>query len=147
MDIPHLTWHASLDLEFNCVQRKRSCVSGMVRDMPRLTWHASHDLEFNCVQRKGPCIPLVMATVLVRMLSSSFFWLWLLQQCFDKAEDHVDDAQLKERKMTKDEWVHGSLLIINELLRCSNVEGEVSGCMAKCSLSTNCSGAAMWRER
>ena len=54
------------------------------------------------------------------------FGVWLLQQCFDKAEDHVDDAQLKERKMTRDEWVHGSLLIINELLRCSNVEGEVS---------------------
>ena len=38
----------------------------------------------------------------------------------------MDESQLKERKMTKDEWVHGSLLIINELLRCSNVEGEVS---------------------
>ncbi|KAK7093536.1 serine/threonine-protein kinase mTOR-like isoform X2 [Littorina saxatilis] len=46
------------------------------------------------------------------------------KQCFDKAEEHVDDAQLKERKMTRDEWIHGSLLIFNELLRCSNVEGE-----------------------
>ena len=26
--------------------------------------------------------------------------------------------------MTRDDWSHGSLLIINELLRCSNVEGE-----------------------
>ena len=64
--------------------------------------------------------------VLVTMLCYISFGVWLLQQCFDKAEDHVDDAQLKERKMTRDEWVHGSLLIINELLRCSNVEGEVS---------------------
>ncbi|XP_076451616.1 serine/threonine-protein kinase mTOR-like isoform X2 [Babylonia areolata] len=46
------------------------------------------------------------------------------RQCFDKAEEQVDEAQLKERKMTKDEWVHGSLLVINELLRCSNMEGE-----------------------
>nr|KAG5704724.1 hypothetical protein BaRGS_005180 [Batillaria attramentaria] len=48
------------------------------------------------------------------------------KQCFDKAKEMPDDAQLKERKMSKDDWVHGSLLIINELLRCSNMEGEVS---------------------
>ncbi|KAL8588022.1 hypothetical protein ACOMHN_026139 [Nucella lapillus] len=46
------------------------------------------------------------------------------KQCFDRAEEQIDEGQLKERRMTKDEWVHGSLLIINELLRCSNMEGE-----------------------
>lgn len=48
-----------------------------------------------------------------------------MQQCFEKAEEQIDDSQLKERKMSRDEWTHGSLLIINELLRCSNAEGEV----------------------
>lgn len=28
--------------------------------------------------------------------------------------------------MTKDDWIHGSLLIVNELLRFSNAEGEVT---------------------
>ena len=27
--------------------------------------------------------------------------------------------------MSRDDWAHGSLLIINELLRCSNLEVEV----------------------
>ena len=31
----------------------------------------------------------------------------------------------REKKMGRDDWAHGSLLIINELLRCSNIEGEV----------------------
>jgi hypothetical protein len=28
--------------------------------------------------------------------------------------------------LAKDDWAHGSLLVINELLRCSNMEGEVT---------------------
>ncbi|XP_050412148.1 serine/threonine-protein kinase mTOR [Patella vulgata] len=46
------------------------------------------------------------------------------KQCYDESQKVADDALLRERKMTKDDWMHGSLLIINELLRCSNVEGE-----------------------
>ena len=38
-----------------------------------------------------------------------------------------DEAVGRERKMGRDEWAHGSLLIINEMLKCSNVEGEVRG--------------------
>ncbi|PVD35573.1 hypothetical protein C0Q70_02536 [Pomacea canaliculata] len=49
--------------------------------------------------------------------------LWY-KQCFDKSQEQQDDSQLKERKMTKDDWIHGSLLIVNELLRFSNAEGE-----------------------
>ena len=37
-------------------------------------------------------------------------------------EEHVG----REKKISRDDWAHGSLLIVNELLRCSNVEGEVS---------------------
>ncbi|KAL3862460.1 hypothetical protein ACJMK2_008424 [Sinanodonta woodiana] len=46
------------------------------------------------------------------------------KQCFDEAEKLYDEIQGREKKLTRDDWAHGSLLIINELLRCSSVEGE-----------------------
>ncbi|XP_060595349.1 serine/threonine-protein kinase mTOR-like [Ruditapes philippinarum] len=46
------------------------------------------------------------------------------KQCFDEVDKWYDDANGREKKLTKDDWAHGSLLIVNELLRCSNVEGE-----------------------
>lgn len=36
-----------------------------------------------------------------------------------------DELQGREKKLSRDDWAHGSLLIMNELLRCSNIEGEV----------------------
>lgn len=50
---------------------------------------------------------------------------FLFQQCFDETQKPFDETQMREKKMTREDWTHGSLLIINELLRCSNVEGEV----------------------
>lgn len=38
-----------------------------------------------------------------------------------------DELQGREKKLSRDDWAHGSLLIMNELLRCSNIEGEVIG--------------------
>ncbi|XP_041377661.1 serine/threonine-protein kinase mTOR-like isoform X2 [Gigantopelta aegis] len=46
------------------------------------------------------------------------------KQCFDESQKPFDDSMHREKKMTRDDWIHGSLLIINELLRCANVEGE-----------------------
>ncbi|XP_059160425.1 serine/threonine-protein kinase mTOR-like [Physella acuta] len=46
------------------------------------------------------------------------------KQCFNEALKPFDEAVGREKKMTRDDWVHGSLLIINELLRCSNQEAE-----------------------
>ncbi|KAH9523104.1 hypothetical protein Btru_065813 [Bulinus truncatus] len=46
------------------------------------------------------------------------------KQCFDEALKPFDEAVGREKKMTKDDWIHGSLLIINELLRCSNNDAE-----------------------
>ena len=53
----------------------------------------------------------------------------LFQQCFDEAEKHYDESVGREKKLSRDDWAHGSLLIVNELLRCSNVEGEVICCL------------------
>lgn len=56
-------------------------------------------------------------------------FMYVFQQCFDEAEKNFDEMTAREKKMGRDDWAHGSLLIINELLRCSNIEGEV--CMWK----------------
>ncbi|XP_054720357.1 serine/threonine-protein kinase mTOR-like [Uloborus diversus] len=45
------------------------------------------------------------------------------KQCYDEAVKGFEEAS--KEKVTRDEKSHGSLLVINELLRCSNVEGEM----------------------
>ena len=39
------------------------------------------------------------------------------RQCFDEAEMPFDELLARDRRMNRDDWAHGSLLIINELLR------------------------------
>ncbi|GFS99131.1 hypothetical protein TNCV_822521 [Trichonephila clavipes] len=46
------------------------------------------------------------------------------QQIYEVGVKGFNDA-LKEKGVTRDDKIHGSLLVINELLRCSNVEGEM----------------------
>jgi len=48
-----------------------------------------------------------------------------VQQCFDEVERVYDETSGREKKMTREDWAHGSLLITIELLRCSNVAAEV----------------------
>ena len=50
---------------------------------------------------------------------------FLYQQCFEEVERPFDEVLGRDRRMNRDDWSHGSLLVVNELLRCSNVEGEV----------------------
>lgn len=46
------------------------------------------------------------------------------RQCYDEAEKGFDEIPPREKGINRDDRVHGSLLVINELLRCSNAEGE-----------------------
>ncbi|XP_062572359.1 serine/threonine-protein kinase mTOR-like [Saccostrea cucullata] len=46
------------------------------------------------------------------------------KQCYDEAVKLYDETQGREKKLSRDDWAHGSLLIMNEILRCSNIEGE-----------------------
>ncbi|KAK0063750.1 serine/threonine-protein kinase mTOR-like isoform X1 [Biomphalaria pfeifferi] len=46
------------------------------------------------------------------------------KQCFEESLKPFDESIGREKKMTRDDWMHGSLLIINELLRCSNNDAE-----------------------
>jgi len=57
-----------------------------------------------------------------------------VQQCFDEVERAYDETSGREKKMTRDDWAHGSLLITTELLRCSNIAAEVCFLMCYCLL-------------
>lgn len=48
------------------------------------------------------------------------------QQTFEEAEKGFDETLAKEKGMNRDDRVHGALLILNELVRISSMEGEVS---------------------
>nr|XP_021189764.2 serine/threonine-protein kinase mTOR isoform X2 [Helicoverpa armigera] len=48
---------------------------------------------------------------------------WYMQ-CYEEAMLSFEDIPLKEKGMTKEDRVHGGLLILNELLRCSNAVWE-----------------------
>lgn len=49
-----------------------------------------------------------------------------LQQTFEEAEKGFDETLAKEKGMNRDDRVHGALLILNELVRISSMEGEVN---------------------
>lgn len=45
-------------------------------------------------------------------------------QCYEDAMGSFDEIPLKEKGITKEDRVHGGLLILNELLRCANAHWE-----------------------
>ena len=48
---------------------------------------------------------------------------------FEEAEKGFDETLAKEKGMNRDDRIHGALLILNELVRISSMEGEVSACV------------------
>jgi FKBP12-rapamycin complex-associated protein len=46
------------------------------------------------------------------------------KQCFEESKSVFNDVNIRERGVTKDDKIHGSLLVLNELLRISNNEWE-----------------------
>lgn len=50
------------------------------------------------------------------------------QQCFEKAMIGFGDEVIREKGVTKDDRIHGSLIVLNELLRCSNLNWERRYC-------------------
>lgn len=47
-------------------------------------------------------------------------------QCYDEAKNGFDDTLIREKGVNRDDRVHGSLLVLNELMRCSNAQWERS---------------------
>lgn len=52
--------------------------------------------------------------------------MFVKQQTFEEAEKGFDETLAKEKGMNRDDRVHGALLILNELVRISSMEGEVT---------------------
>lgn len=50
----------------------------------------------------------------------------LFQQTYEEAEKGFDESVAKEKGVNRDDRIHGALLILNELVRISSMEGEVS---------------------
>ncbi|XP_050347704.1 serine/threonine-protein kinase mTOR [Nymphalis io] len=48
---------------------------------------------------------------------------WYMQ-CYEEAMSSFEEIPIKEKGITKEDRVHGGLLILNELLRCSNASWE-----------------------
>lgn len=61
------------------------------------------------------------------------------QQTFEEAEKGFDETLAKEKGMNRDDRVHGALLILNELVRISSMEGEV-----RVNSLGYCTGAPWW---
>lgn len=48
-----------------------------------------------------------------------------LKQTYEEAEKGFEEVTSREKGLNRDDRVHGSLLIVNELIRNSSMEGEV----------------------
>ncbi|XP_043460744.1 serine/threonine-protein kinase mTOR isoform X2 [Leptopilina heterotoma] len=46
------------------------------------------------------------------------------KQCYDEICSGFEDVSFRERSFNRDDRIHGSLLVLNELLRCSNIQWE-----------------------
>lgn len=57
-------------------------------------------------------------------------------ECYEEAMTSFSDNTVRERGLSRDEHVHGALLILNELLRCSNAAWEKKYTMLMQKLDT-----------
>lgn len=53
-----------------------------------------------------------------------FFFFSRYKQCYDEAVFGLDETIIKEKNVNRDDYIHGSLLVLNELFRISNVQWE-----------------------
>lgn len=52
------------------------------------------------------------------------FYCYRYKQCYDESSNGFDDTFIREKGVNRDDRVHGSLLVLNELMRCSNAQWE-----------------------
>lgn len=62
---------------------------------------------------------------------------------FEEAEKGFDETLAKEKGMNRDDRIHGALLILNELVRISSMEGEVRNCLGSLAPGPACQQAGM----
>lgn len=74
----------------------------------------------------GNITPFSQALPLLWSLSFFFFFFSFPKHTYEEAEKGFDETLAKEKGMNRDDRIHGALLILNELVRISSMEGEVS---------------------
>jgi hypothetical protein len=52
------------------------------------------------------------------------FFLYRYKQCYEEAMNGFVEVYTREKGVYRDDRIHGSLLVLNELLRCSNTDWE-----------------------
>ncbi|KAK0179190.1 hypothetical protein PV327_008004 [Microctonus hyperodae] len=90
------------------------------------------DLIFNAVRdpkaviREGAVEALRAALVVTaqRETAKQMHKSQWYKQCYDEIVAGFEDVYTKERGYNRDDRIHGSLLVLNELLRCSNIQWE-----------------------
>ena len=128
--------------QHHCVENDTLCSSSQHHCVEKGV--LSSVCQHHCVQRQVSCIPSVSTSGYKgHAFFSQYLWVWTVvslswSQCFvtyPLGFGCCSNALTKLKTMwTMPSW------------RRERWQG-MSGCMAHCSSSTNCSGAAMWRER
>lgn len=62
----------------------------------------------------------------VMVIELFLFFFSFPKHTYEEAEKGFDETLAKEKGMNRDDRIHGALLILNELVRISSMEGEVS---------------------
>lgn len=60
------------------------------------------------------------------IIETLIFFFLFPKHTYEEAEKGFDETLAKEKGMNRDDRIHGALLILNELVRISSMEGEVS---------------------
>ncbi|XP_071445181.1 serine/threonine-protein kinase mTOR [Hetaerina americana] len=90
------------------------------------------DLIFNAVRHPKPAIregavealrAALVVTAQRETTKQAQKPLWY-KQCYDEARSGFEEPYTGGRSINKDDRIHGSFLVLNELLRCSNAEWE-----------------------
>ncbi|XP_066601544.1 serine/threonine-protein kinase mTOR [Prorops nasuta] len=90
------------------------------------------DLIFNAIQdskpviREGAVEALRAALVVTaqRETAKQMHKSQWYKQCYDEIVSGFEEVYTKEKGVNRDDRIHGCLLVLNELLRCSNVQWE-----------------------
>lgn len=51
-------------------------------------------------------------------------FLFRYKHCYEEACSGLDEMLIREKGINRDDYIHGSLLVLNELFRVSNVQWE-----------------------
>ncbi|RXN12610.1 serine threonine- kinase mTOR [Labeo rohita] len=82
-------------------------------------WDSKQAIREGAVSALRACLILTTQRETKEMQKPQWY-----KQTFEEAEKGFDETLAKEKGMNKDDRVHGALLILNELVRISSMEGE-----------------------